>query len=376
MNYRTLGRTGLSVSEVGYGAEHLEGKEPAVVDAVVGRAVEAGVNIMDVFMPGAQIRSQLGHALRGHPEVLLQGHVGAVVQADGQYARSRDTGECETAVLDFLQRLGRETIDFGMMHFIDTQKDFDGAFETPYIDYCAKLKERGLIRFLGASSHNPVIARKMAQTGLIDVLMFSINPAFDLMPAQTSVGQLLDYDHNYADAKLAVDPARTALYAECAERGVGITVMKSLASGTLLDATRSPFGVALTPAQCIQYSLDRPAVASVLVGANTVEQMDSCLAYVDAAPEQRDYAALAQGTHFAMQGQCMYCNHCLPCPANLDIAALHRLRDLAAQGLSPTLQAHIAAQRPGDCINCGACEKRCPFGVPVMEHLQSLTQPT
>ena len=93
MTYQTLGRSGLQVSPVGLGCEHLEGQDYAAVKAVIDAALEQGVNILDVFMSQPQIRSDIGRALAGRrQQVLLQGHLGAVWH-NGQYGRSRELAE-------------------------------------------------------------------------------------------------------------------------------------------------------------------------------------------------------------------------------------------------------------------------------------------
>jgi predicted aldo/keto reductase-like oxidoreductase len=372
MNYRTLGRTGLKVSEVGFGGEHIENTPAENVEAVVRTALEGGVNIMDVFMPGEAIRTDMGNILRGRrQEVVLQGHIGAVLR-DGQYARSRAPIECGQFVKDFLTRFHTDYIDIGMIHFVDTAQDWRECFESPYIEFVRRLKAEGVIRFIGASSHNPETARRMVETGLIDVLMFSINPAFDMLPADMVLDDMFA-DKTYEAKRFSLDPKRAELYRLCEEQGVGITVMKSLAASRLLHADASSFGFALTPVQCIHYALERPAVASVLMGAKTPEQMTASLAYVNATAEERDYTVIANGRHSALSGQCMYCNHCLPCPSNIDIAAVTKYLDMARQaGLTGTLKAHYEAfeAHASDCVACGSCEVNCPFGVGVIANMR------
>lgn len=376
MEYRDLGKTGLRVSRIGFGGEHVTDADFATTEAVMRTAMEAGVNIMDVFMPQPDVRSHMGDALGARrKDVLLQGHIGAVLQK-GQYLRSRDVKLCDEYIRDFLTRFHTDYIDLGMMHFIDTQEDYDLAFGSEYIDYCQELKRRGVVRFLGASSHNAVTARKMVETGLVDVLLFSINPAFDLLPGETEIDDLLKEE--LYEGRFAIDPDRAALYRLCEEKGVGITVMKTLAAGRLLDEASSPFGVALTPVQCIHYALERPAVSSVLLGAKTVGEMRRSLAYETATDAERDYSVLGRGARSAMRGKCMYCNHCLPCPAGIDIASVTKYLDLARQhgGAPDTVRAHYAAltAHGGDCIACGKCEERCPFAVPVRENMRGAAE--
>lgn len=83
------------------------------------------------------------------------------------------------------------------------------------------------------------------------------------------------FDRNHVIA--SIDPARHNLYRVCEANGVGITVMKSLAAGVLLDEKRSPFGVALNVPQCLHYALTRPAVASVVLGMQTPEEVTEAL---------------------------------------------------------------------------------------------------
>ena len=151
--------------------------------------------------------------------------------------------------------------------------------------------------------------------------------------------------------------------------------MKGYAGGRLFDARTSPFGVALTPVQCLHYALTRPAVASVLVGYDTPAHVDAAVAYEAATEEERDYASvLAKAPRHAYSGQCTYCGHCAPCPAGIDIAMVNKLYDLAAMQpeVPATVRAHYQAlsATAADCIACGGCETRCPFGVPVVERME------
>ncbi len=376
MNYRTLGKCGIRVSEVGLGAEHLEGLSPEQVFAVVDHALALGVNIIDIFMSEPQVRSNIGRALDGRrDQAVLQGHIGAA-WLNGQYTRTRDAEQCRVFFEDFLTRLGTDYVDIGMLHYIDEQDDFDRVFGGDVLRYALELREKGVIRALGMSSHNPVVARKAVETGLPDVLMFSINPAYDVMPGDAALDSLFAADSYRSGDLHGMEPARALLYQTCAARGVGITVMKPLAAGALLSDKTSPFGRALTPAQCIHYALTRPAVGSVLVGCRTPEEVDAAVAYESCTEAERDYSAvLSKAPLFSMEGRCMYCNHCLPCPSQIDIAAVGKYLDMAllSGGKAPaTAAGHYSAlnAHAGDCIECRSCERNCPFHVPVVDRMR------
>ena len=371
MKHRILGRTGFNVSEIGYGAEHLEGKSFEVVDLVINTALDGGINIMDVFMPQAAVRSNIGKALKSRRKnVILQGHIGACLQDDGQYFRSRDPKLCDVFVKDFLARYETDYIDIGMAHFIDTEQDYKEAFDSPYIEYIEQLKKDGIIRYIGVSTHDAGVGIKMINTGLIDVVMFSINPAFDLCPGM-SLDDALHPDYNKLD-KLQVDPVRAEFYNLCAAKNIGITVMKALGGGLLLKTETSGLRYALSLPQCVAYSLDRPAVASVLLGAQTVEEIEQALAYVDSSPSERDYTRILESGLPLLDGKCMYCNHCLPCPQGIDIAAVTKYLDMAKVSNQATIHAHYNALPVlgSACTECGNCEKLCPFKIQVTQNMK------
>ncbi|MBS7316154.1 MAG: aldo/keto reductase [Clostridiaceae bacterium] len=379
MEYRTLGKTGISVSEVGLGCEHLQGKPAETVARVVHAALDGGVNILDAFMSEPQVRSDIGAALRGRRDrVTIQGHIGSVWH-DGQYERSRDGEQCRIFVEDFLRRVGTDYIDIGMIHFVDTLDDLKTVEEGPVLDYARRLKEQGVIRAIGMSSHDPVTARRAVEAGWLDVLMFSVNPAYDLLPENTYIDNYFNVDTWRGEGFSGINPNRAALYEACAAHGVGITVMKTYGAGFLFNPGLSPFGRTFTPAQLIHYALSRPAVASALIGCQTPEEVAAALAYENASPEERDYGAvLAATAQFGVTRQCVYCNHCHPCPVGIDVAAVNRCLDTLRTGTDAqdTVRAQYAAleAHAGDCLACGACEERCPFGVGVIGRMREAAE--
>lgn len=373
MQYRSIGKTGLSASIVGLGTEHLDNKPYRVVEEVVHAALEQGINIMDLFMPGKTVRSDIGRALAGkRKDVMIQGHIGSV-DLRQQYDMSRDLDVCKRYFEDLMTCLDTDYIDFGMLFFLDSHQDIDALFENGVVDYALALKRQGVVRALGASAHNPETARRIVESGVIDLLMFSINPAFDLMAGTTDIMAMLG--DNSADAIQSLDPARAELYRLCESKGVGITVMKTFGAGKLLSAEHSPFARPMTPAQCIHYALDRPAVVSALVGCESRQHVLDAVRYLTLSKEELDYAPVISNLKHDFRGSCVYCNHCRPCPSDIDIAALNKYLDIAAldeSNVPPSIRQHYKAlaAHGSDCIGCGCCEKRCPFGVQVMKNMQ------
>ena len=378
MEYRELGRTGYMVSEIGMGCEGLVEKPYEQVKAFIDLMEQAGVNCIDLYAPNPEMRSNLGRALAGRRDrFILQAHL-CTVWKDGQYKRTRDLQEVTESFADQLERLGTDHVEIGMIHYVDSVEDWKAVQEGPVMAYAQELKKAGAIGCIGLSSHNPQAAQAAVESGLIEVLMFSVNPCYDLLPASEDVEELWN-EKNYAGPLLNMDPDRQKLYETCQRLGVGITVMKAFGGGDLLNGALSPAGKELTAFQCIGYALARPAVASVLAGARTIEELQASIAYETATGEERDYgAALAALPKISWKGHCMYCGHCAPCPKGIDVAAVTKFLNLAAaQGEVPeTVREHYAllAHKAGECIACGACEKRCPFQVPVMENMKKAAE--
>ena len=374
MRYRELGKTGLRVSEIGLGAEWLERHSAEEVKAVIDRCEEHGINILDCWMPEPNVRTNIGAAIAGKRERwIIQGHLGSTWQ-NGQYVRTREMGPVKKAFADLLTRLRTDYIDLGMIHFVDEVQEYRRIMEGEFLQYALERKRAGTIRHIGMSTHNPAVGKLAAQSGVIEMLLFSVNPAFDLLPANEVLD---DYfvQETYDGALHGIDPARAELYSLCEQNGVGITVMKGYAGGRLFSEKTSPFGVALTPVQCIHYALTRPAVASIMAGCDTVAHVDEAVSYETATEEEKDYASvLANAPAHAWRGQCTYCGHCAPCPAGIDIAMVNKLYDLATMqaDVPATLRAHYQqlSANAGDCVGCKACEARCPFGVPVASRME------
>ena len=163
------------------------------------------------------------------------------------------------------------------------------------------------------------------------------------------------------------------------ELDVGLTVMKPYAGGRLLDAEKSPFGVAMTPVQCIHYCLTRPAVASVLAGYSELSQIDDAVAYETATADEKNFEQiLANAPTHPYFGHCIYCGHCAPCVVGIDIATVNKFYDLAAMQdeVPSSVKDHYAAltHHASDCIACHDCETRCPFGVKIADGMEKTVE--
>lgn len=375
MNYRELGKTGLRVSEIGMGCEGFGEDNCQNTRRFFDIAEECGINYFDLYTSNPEVRASVGEALRGRREkFIIQSHVCSVWK-NGQYKRTRNLAEVKEGFAEMLSLLQTDHIDIGMIHYVDAMDDWEQIMNGGVLQYVMELKKAGSIRHIGMSSHNPEVALAAVKSGYIEVLMFSVNPCYDLQPASEDVEELWA-EKNYEAPLVNMDAQRQELYETCQRLGVGITVMKAFGGGDLLDEKLSPAGKALTVNQCLHYALTRPAVATVLAGAHTEEQLRQSIAYEEASEEEKDYAlAFASFPNISWKGHCMYCSHCAPCPRHIDVASVTKFLNLArAQGGVPeTVREHYAVlpHHAGECIQCGACESRCPFEVSIMENMKA-----
>jgi len=371
MFYHDIGKTGKKAGVIGLGCEYLDGKPYKQIQSTIQAALDFGVNYFDIFMPGREVRENIQKALGGkRKDVYIQAAIGST-DVNQQYDISRDLPTVKKYIEDFLRIYGY--IDFGMLFFIDSHEDFDKVFNGGIADYALKLKENGDIHHIGFSSHKPEIAIKAAKTGIVEIMMFSINLAFDLSPANNNIFDSM-LENWKGDNLKKMDSERAYLYELCENKGIGISVMKALGAGKLISPEHTPFSKPMTVNQCIHYALSRPAVFTALIGCQDEVQMRDVLRYLEADEEEKDYSSFLFGLESSFVGKCVYCNHCQPCPVEIDIATINKYLDIAKlneKDVSPSVRSHYRnlAVKGDECIACGNCENRCPFEVPIIENM-------
>ncbi len=358
MEYRKLPKGTENISIIGLGNSSLGEAGEKEAQAAVELALENGVNFFDMAAGDARPFAAYGRAAAGcRGKVYYQVHFGADYRT-GKYGWTLELEDIKRSVAWQLDALKTDYLEFGFLHCIDETADLEKAEAHGTLEYLKELKRQGAVRHIGLSSHTPQVVHKVLDMGLIDLLMFSINPAYDYRHGEFAIG--------------GVDE-RQALYRRCEAEGVGISVMKAFSGGQLLSAAASPFGRALSEYQCMQYALDKPGVLTVLPGVRGREDVRRVLGFLAAAPEEKDYSVLGTFAPQAAEGVCVYCNHCQPCPAGLDVGLINKYYDLARAGdaLARDHYANLGTTAAA-CIGCGHCDARRPFHVKQVQRMEEI----
>lgn len=353
MEYRKLprGDERERFSVLGLGMGGIQTAEPGEIEQTIRTAIAHGINFFDLCAGGARVYAPFGRAIRDCREkVFFQLHFGAVYTEEGEYGWSRELEEVKQTFAWEIEQLGTDYVDFGFLHCVDEMGDIDDLVSSGIFDYVKGLKEQGVVRHLGFSSHTPAVANRLLDTGIMDMMMFSLNPAYDYEKGdEYGIGSVSE---------------RQALFRRCQAEGVGISVMKPFFGGKLLSADESPFGKGLTHCQCLQYAIDRPGVLSAVPGVRGMKDLELLLGFEKASEEEKDYSVIGTFEAENIQGSCVYCGHCKPCPAGIDVGLVNKYYDLARVGDNLAVGHYGKLTVKADaCIGCGHCDNRCPFGV-------------
>lgn len=364
MEYRELGRTNLEVSVIGLGTEYLYEATRETVNSVVRAAIEAGVNYIDLVFSFKEYLNNFAFALRDQRDkAILTGHLGSGVK-NGQYYKTRNWGECEKYFLEFLLYSQMDYVDILFLHNFNTLRDYEDVMSVNGIFELAKsLRKEGKTRFVGISLHSYELGIEVAKSGRIDVIMAPLNLSGNAIPLKEE------------------------FLGECVRNDIGIVAMKPYAGGRLIEGRKTvniakyrsgglsiklEKNIAITPVQCISYSLSHVGVSTVVPGVKNNKELSDSLEYLEATDEEKDFSGVIKDFGQYSKGECVYCNHCLPCPSSIDIGRVARLVDSTQYRSIKELKDdyNTISVKASTCNECGVCVERCPFNVDVISKIK------
>ena len=378
MKYRPLGRTGLSVSEIGMGLEHLLDKEEHVIADTIRAAVDGGVTYLDCH-PGHDWTKEpiayegyekLGRALAGVRNRLCLSHIAS--------CDTRSPAEAQPRFESYLRALNTDHTDVFIIQFCDKATDYEQVTgEGGLLAHAQKLRTEGKLRAIGLSTHSANIACRAIDSGAFDMLMYPVNPAFDVVMEEErykpdNLDSLWDAAHDFtSEGKSGAQP-RKNVYNECARKGVGLVAMKPFAGGFIFHTEKN---AGFTPVNLVSYALAQNGVSTVVPGCTHPGEIEEILTYNTCTDEARDYSGGVAASRWSVMENCLYCNHCLPCPADINIGEIGRLLDAYADSTAGARERYSAlAVKASACVRCGVCETRCPFRVKVIDRMQQAVE--
>jgi len=344
MKYKTLGKTGLTVSTVGYGALGL----PGVSAETIRAAVDGGINYIDTARGYADSELKLGEALK---------HIGRekVIVSSKWMARELDgfkKGFCES-----LERIGTDYLDIMFTHDVSTADCWRRVRENGIVDYLYELKAAGRIRHTGCSTHDLKIGGEIIKSGLFEVVMLAYN---------------------------AADPEiETTLIPLAKEHGLGIVIMKPLGGGVLTEKRSRELGFEVSAEEALRFVTSNPDVDSALVGLDRIEYVEEILRiwYEDRTVTEGERRRIVDKAAIKGRNYCRGCRYCLPCPKDIPIPELLRLynrweifnqADWAHMHRITKEFSELTANAapPADCAKCGVCTERCPYNLPIPDLME------
>jgi len=346
-----LGRTGLEVSDIGFGANSLEDT------SLVHYAIERGINYFDTAE---------GYRFGGSEEVLgqaLEGRRDGVIVATKAKLEARDSrAEMMESLETSLRRLRTDRIDVFFNHAVNSV----GRIANPeWPEFTSRAKEQGKIRFCGMSGHGGKLADCVEHAldhGLVDVMLLAHNFGQDPAFYQRF---LSNFDY------IAVQPRLPALMQRARKQGVGVVAMKTLRGARLNDlrAYERPDGTYAQAA--LRWVLASGHAHSLIVTMRSRAQVDEYLgASGPAEVRAEDLALLSRYEACNGDSQCRYgCGAC-SCPEGVQVDEVLRTRmydrDYGNRELARADYAALGAAASA-CASCShqACLGTCPAGLEI-----------
>ena len=326
MEYTTLGKTGLRVSRMGFGGIPIQKVDARATRALMERLSACGVNYIDTARGYTVSEQYLGEALEGLRDRFI---VATKSMARTREAMARDVGVS-------LHNLRTDYIDLYQVHNPSLAELEAVCAPGGALEALLQAKAEGKVRHLGVTAHTAAVFEYALSLDWVETIMFPYN---------------------------IVETQGAELIRRCAQQNVGFICMKPLAGGALEDARLA-----------LRFIAQNRDVSVVIPGMYDLREVDENLAAVaDTSPLTAQELAQIEtirrelGTQF-----CRRCNYCQPCTAGISISDIFVLEGyLERYGLGDWARQRYAAmdKKAGDCVNCGACEARCPYELPIRQML-------
>lgn len=327
MEYTVLGKTGLKISRLGFGGIPIQRVDAAATRELVKAMAEKGMNYIDTARGYTVSESYLGEALEGLREKF--------VLATKSMARTKEAmaADVETS----LKNLRTDYIDLYQIHNPNMEQLEQVIAAGGALEALQEAKAAGKIGHIGLTAHSLEVFAKALELDWVETIMFPYN---------------------------IVETQAEDLMKKCTEKGIGFIDMKPLAGGAIEDATLA-----------LRFICANPDVTVVIPGMFDLQEIEQNLA---AAEDKTPLTAAELAKMEEIRGQlgnhfCRRCNYCAPCTVGINIPSVFLFQGyLDRYGLGDWAKDRYGAMavKASACIGCGACEKRCPYELPIRDMLK------
>ncbi len=314
----TLGNTGITVEKNAFGALPIQRISTQEAVKLLRKAYDSGVTFFDTARFYTDSEEKLGEAFEGMREKVYIATKTGATDAEGFWK------DIHTS----LKNLRTDYIDIYQFHnpaFCPKPGDGSGLYEA-----MLEAREKGMVRHIGITNHRLSVAHEAVESGLYETLQFP----FCYLATEKDV----------------------ELVEKCREAGMGFIAMKALSGGLITDS-------AAAYAFLAQYGHVLP-----IWGVQRESELDEFLSYIENPPAMNEElaAVIAHDREELLGDFCRGCGYCMPCPVGIEINNCARMsllirRSPSAAQLTP--QAQEKMKKIEDCLHCGRCKSKCPYGL-------------
>ncbi len=327
-----FGRTGMMVSRLGFGGIPIQRDTEEEAIAVVRRCLDLGINYIDTANGYTTSEERIGKAVKGRRE--------SVFIATKTGGRTRE--DVDKHLTLSLERLQTSYIDLYQFHGVNNQKHLDQILDpNGLLDFVKNAKREGKVRHIGITSHQMDIAKKAIASDQFETIMFPFN--------------------------FVTDEAATELLPLARQHDMGFIAMKPLAGGMIDNASI-----------CFKYLFQFPDVLAI-PGIEKTAEIEEIVGILEHSPAltSSDRAEMQKMKQELGKEFCHRCDYCQPCTMEIPISTVMTSASFARRLPEERFFGDMvgkAMEAAAKCADCGNCEERCPYKLPIRKVLRERVQ--
>jgi len=328
MKYKYLGKTGFKVSIIGFGGIPIQRVDKEYGKEMIYKAMELGINFIDTARAYRTSEEIIGYALKGIRDKWIV--------ATKSMARDKETmkKDIETS----LKNLQTDVIDLYQIHLVKTKEDLNKILsEDGALAALKEAKKEGKIKEIGITGHNKDILLEAIETGEFSTIQFPYN---------------------------LVETQGEELFKKAYDMDLGTIAMKPFAGGAITDSNLA-----------LRFILENQYITCAIPGMDTVEQVieNAQIGFNPIPLNSQEKEQIREIIENLGQNFCRRCGYCIPCPQGIDIPTVfilegyylrYELKDWAIE------RYNNMPVKPDVCLECGICEKKCPYSLPIRDMLK------